>query len=75
MFYGGLFLVMIKIFFYLFSFLTITLILIINPNKSASTNFTYQSKVLNIKSNQLFLQKFVVFSVFIFFICIVNLLL
>nr|YP_010170985.1 preprotein-translocase subunit g [Chondria tumulosa]QSD57126.1 preprotein-translocase subunit g [Chondria tumulosa] len=66
---------MIKIFFYLFSFFTIFLILIVNPSKNNVNNFNYQSKILNFRSNQLFLQKLIAFNVVIFFLLIIIFLL
>nr|ARW68321.1 preprotein-translocase subunit g [Chondria sp. (in: red algae)] len=62
-----------KIFFYLFSLLTTILILLVNPSKN--NTFTYQSKVLNLRSSHLSVYRLIGFSVLMFFISIVILLL
>lgn len=59
---------MIKSLWYLFSFLTVLLIIINNPNVNTSSNFMSQSKFLNFRSDQLFLQKIIVFCMCTFFL-------
>nr|ARW64173.1 preprotein-translocase subunit g [Chondria sp. (in: red algae)] len=60
-----------KIFFYIFSLLTIILILMTTPGRNNSTSLNYQNKLFNLKSSQLFIQRLIVLSVFMFFFLIV----
>nr|YP_009393542.1 preprotein-translocase subunit g [Bostrychia simpliciuscula]ARW62104.1 preprotein-translocase subunit g [Bostrychia simpliciuscula] len=57
---------MIKFLWYSFSLLTVFLILINSPINT-SNNFISQNKVMNFSSNQLLIQKFIIFNSFMFF--------
>nr|YP_009397869.1 preprotein-translocase subunit g [Sonderella linearis]ARW67055.1 preprotein-translocase subunit g [Sonderella linearis] len=58
---------MIKLFWYISGLLTIFLILLSN-NNNGSSNFINQSKILNFRTGQSFIQKFIIFIILLFFI-------
>nr|YP_009392706.1 preprotein-translocase subunit g [Bostrychia tenella]ARW61268.1 preprotein-translocase subunit g [Bostrychia tenella] len=59
---------MINFLWYIFILLLIFFILINNPSSINLSNFSTQTKVMNFSSNQFLIQKFIVFSILMFFI-------
>nr|YP_009392289.1 preprotein-translocase subunit g [Osmundaria fimbriata]ARW60851.1 preprotein-translocase subunit g [Osmundaria fimbriata] len=65
---------MIKLLWYLFSLLTIISILLSNPNNNNSISLVRNNSVFSFQSGQLFIQKFIVFNIFMFLMCTILLL-
>nr|YP_009391261.1 preprotein-translocase subunit g [Dipterocladia arabiensis]ARW59405.1 preprotein-translocase subunit g [Dipterocladia arabiensis] len=59
---------MIKLIWYFISLLTILLILFNSPSSNSMNNFMSQNKFLNVRSNQMLIQKFIVVSILLFII-------
>nr|YP_009398275.1 preprotein-translocase subunit g [Thaumatella adunca]ARW67461.1 preprotein-translocase subunit g [Thaumatella adunca] len=59
---------MIKFCWYLFSLLTILLVLINMPSNNNSVSSITQNQLFNFRSNELFMQKIIVFNILMFFI-------
>lgn len=59
---------MIKFFLYIVSFLIVFLILTNNPSSNNINNFMSRNKLLSFSSNQILIQKIISFSILIFFI-------
>nr|YP_009394981.1 preprotein-translocase subunit g [Polysiphonia stricta]ARW63543.1 preprotein-translocase subunit g [Polysiphonia stricta] len=58
----------IKFFWYLLSLLTVLLILLTIPSKSGFGSSISQNQVLNVRSSQISVKKFIIFIVLMFFI-------
>nr|YP_009394152.1 preprotein-translocase subunit g [Rhodomela confervoides]ARW62714.1 preprotein-translocase subunit g [Rhodomela confervoides] len=65
---------MVKSLWYLFSLLTIFLILINVPSKNSVSSSINQNQLFSFQSNQLLMQKLIIFNVSMFFLLTVLLL-